>query len=110
MNLLLNRASRWADVDSHIPYQGRVDLAGRYLQAGQLQAGDTVTVSFPIAETTKLLEVEKHVYNVTIRGADVVNVDPAGELGPLYQRDHYRRGQTLCRKASRFVPHNDVRW
>jgi len=26
VNLLLNRASRWADVDSYIPYQGRVDI------------------------------------------------------------------------------------
>ena len=26
INLLLNRASSWADVDSHIPYQGRVDI------------------------------------------------------------------------------------
>jgi hypothetical protein len=26
VNLLLNRASRWADVYSYIPYQGRVDL------------------------------------------------------------------------------------
>ena len=26
VNLLLNRASRWADVDSYIPYQGRVEV------------------------------------------------------------------------------------
>lgn len=26
MNLLLNRASPWADVDSYIPYQGRVEI------------------------------------------------------------------------------------
>ena len=26
VNLLLNRASAWADVNSHIPYQGRVDV------------------------------------------------------------------------------------
>jgi hypothetical protein len=26
VNLLLNRASKWADVDSYIPYQGRVDV------------------------------------------------------------------------------------
>ena len=26
VNLLLNRASPWADVDSHIPYQGRIDV------------------------------------------------------------------------------------
>jgi len=26
VNLLLNRASRWADVDSYIPYEGQVDV------------------------------------------------------------------------------------
>ena len=26
VNLLLNRASRWADVESHIPYEGQVDV------------------------------------------------------------------------------------
>jgi len=26
VNLLLNRASKWADIDSYIPYQGRVDV------------------------------------------------------------------------------------
>jgi len=26
INLLLNRASRWADIDSYIPYQGRVEV------------------------------------------------------------------------------------
>ena len=26
VNLLLNRASRWADVDSYVPYQGRVEI------------------------------------------------------------------------------------
>ncbi len=26
MNLLLNRASRWADIDSYIPYEGRVEI------------------------------------------------------------------------------------
>ena len=26
VNLLLNRASRWADVDSHLPYAGQVDV------------------------------------------------------------------------------------
>ena len=34
VNLLLNRASPWADVDSHIPYQGRVDI--RVKQADDL--------------------------------------------------------------------------
>jgi len=29
VNLLLNRASKWADVDSHLPYAGRVDVKVR---------------------------------------------------------------------------------
>ena len=31
VNLLLNRASPWADVDSYIPYQGRVDVKVKQL-------------------------------------------------------------------------------
>ena len=144
VNLLLNRASPWADVDSHIPYQGQVDIrikqpvdlqvriprwtalkqvrctvngaqrpadfTGRYLKAGHVQAGDSVTVAFPIAETRKRLEIEKQIYNVVVRGADVVEMDPSGVLGPLYQRDHYRTGETRWRKVTRFVPENDVCW
>jgi DUF1680 family protein len=29
VNLLLNRASAWADVDSHLPYAGRVDVRAK---------------------------------------------------------------------------------
>ena len=144
VNLLLNRASRWADVDSHIPYQGRVDIrikepvelqvripkwtdlkqvrctvnganrptkfSGRYAKVGRVKPGNLVTVDFPIAETRKYLEVEKQVYDVVIRGAEVVKIDPPGELGPFYQRDHYRSGQTRWRKLERFAPSEEVVW
>ena len=144
VNLLLNRASRWADVDSHIPYQGRVDIRvketldlqiriprwtdlkqvrcmvngteravsslGRYLQAGQVRPGDMVTVSFPIAETSKHLEIEKQLYHGVIRGADVVNMDPPGSRGPFYQRDHYRTGQIHWRKVQRFAASEELNW
>ena len=144
VNLLLNRASAWADVDSHIPYQGRVDIrikqpvdlqiripkwtdlkkvrclvngseraanfSGRYLKVGRVKPGQSVTVSFPIAETTKCLEMEKRLYNVVIRGADVVKMDPPGVRGPFYQRDHYRSGQTRWRQVERFAPAQAVVW
>ena len=29
MNLLLNRASPWIDVDSYLPYEGRVQLKNK---------------------------------------------------------------------------------
>ena len=31
VNLLLNRASKWADIDSYIPYEGRVDIKSKQL-------------------------------------------------------------------------------
>lgn len=144
VNLLLNRASPWADVDSHIPYQGQVDIrikqsidlqvripgwtdlkkvrcmvndadrpvkfSKRYLQVGQVRPGNLVTVRFPIAEAKKDLEIEKDIYNVIIRGADVVKMEPPGVLGPFYQRDHYRTGQTRWRKVQRFVCDKLISW
>jgi hypothetical protein len=55
VNLLLNRASRWADVDSYIPYQGRVDI----------KIKKPVDLSVRIAEWVKSKDV-----NVQVNGTD----------------------------------------
>jgi hypothetical protein len=34
LNLLFNRASKWADIDSYVPYQGRVDVKAKLDLAG----------------------------------------------------------------------------
>ena len=39
VNLLLNRASRWVDVDSHLPYEGRVTL--------QVKEAERIAVRIP---------------------------------------------------------------
>lgn len=65
-------------------------------------------IDFPITETSKYLEVEKQVYDVVVRRAEVVHIDPQGELGPFYQRDHYHSGVTRWRKLERFVPFEEL--
>ena len=55
VNLLLNRASRWADVDSHIPYVGQVDV----------KIKEPVDLSIRIPEWVKPGEVR-----VQVDGAD----------------------------------------
>ena len=89
VNLLLNRASPWADVDSCVPYVGQVDVKvkqpvaevllrvpewvpsgsaevratrgktaielvwhGRYVSLGPAQAGETLSLTFPLVEQT----------------------------------------------------------
>ncbi|MBI2192901.1 MAG: glycoside hydrolase family 127 protein [Armatimonadetes bacterium] len=144
VNLLLNRASRWADVYSHIPYRGRVDVrakqdmdleirlaewvkpeearctvngvprplsfAGRYAQVGPVKAGQEATLEFPIHERTDRVIIEKRPYTLIRRGNEVVWIDPPGTTCPLYQRGHYRYGETLWRTVRRFVPDAEVPW
>ncbi len=144
VNLLMNRASQWADVDSHIPYQGRVDVrikqaqeleirlpewvesrqarctvngrtrklgfSDRYAKVGKVCKDDEVILKFPIHEITERVIIEKSVYTITKRGNEVVHIDPPGVRCPLYQRAHYRSGQTLWRKVTRFVPDQEISW
>lgn len=146
VNLLMNRASKWADIDSHIPYSGRVDIKikqnvslkvriaewvkaedvectvngkeieagigmdGRYIQLGTVSKGDEVIVQFPIYERTETVIVEKQKYTIILRGNDVVAIDPPGTNGPLYQKGHYRTGETLWKKTTRFVADKEIKW
>ena len=149
VNLLLNRASKWADVDSHIPYTGRVDVkmkkkldleiripewvepedvackvndesreigfAGRYAKIGKVKKGQTVVMTFPISERTRKVHIQGppggvNEYTLIIRGNTVVSIDPPGKYAPLYRRGHYRNGQTLYRKTTRFVSDENFGW
>ena len=144
VNLLLNRASAWADVDGHIPYVGQVDLKvkqpvnlsvripewvspgetrcqvngvdrqarwdSRYVQIGEVKPGDVATVTFPIAERTDTVWIEKHRYRVVRKGNDVVAIDPPGQVCPLYQREHYRENSTRWRKAERYLAKEPITW
>jgi hypothetical protein len=145
VHLLLNRASRWGDVYSHIPYCGRVDVQakrdlktlllhapawvesgasdvtatvggsaravrwiGRYLDLGSIAAGQTAQIQFPLAERTVEERIGTVPYTLVVRGDTVVAIDPPGKNGPLYQRDHYRKGETRWQKVVRFV--SDEEW
>jgi hypothetical protein len=144
VNLLLNRASSWADMDSHLPYVGQVDVKikqpvdlsirlpawvtpdqvrcqvhgqdrpvgceGRYVQVGPVQPGDVATLTFPIAERTEEVWIEKARYTLIRKGHDVVHIDPPGRYCPLYQRAHYRENATRWRKRERFVSHESLPW
>jgi len=150
INLLLNRASPWADLDSFIPYEGRVDVKvktpvdlliripewvqpaeaslriarkgsapseaaarweGRYVRAGAVGPGDTVTLAFPIAERTlRNVLIGDALYTLIVKGTTVVSIDPPGTCCPLYKRDHYRDDRVRWRQVRRFVSDARLEW
>jgi hypothetical protein len=137
VNLLLNRSSRWADVYSFIPYDGRVDVipkqrchlavripdwvdksrvtvrveeeerlsvwAGRYLDVGDCGPKNKVSITFPMFERTRQETIGARPYTLTLKGHDVVAIDPPGKYCPYYQRQKYRQGNAQWKDVQRFV-------
>jgi len=136
IHLLMNRASRHADVASHIPYRGQVDVTlkqdcevalripewtspedcrctvngedvppkwdGRYLVV-QGRNGDEVKLHCPIEERTETRTIMGKDYRVTVRGNEIVDIDPGGEYCPIFHRPQYRPDETQWMTAERFV-------
>jgi len=160
VNLLLNRASPWVDIDSYLPYEGRVILRnkqaermsvrmplwvdrkavrcevngqeiplrwlGRQLQIEDLQPRHTITITFPMMETT-----EKHTeltygttYTCRFKGNTLVDISPRPEefslkrissddgsftvlnkemAYPLYQRAHLNANKAPTKEVTRYV-------
>jgi hypothetical protein len=105
VNLLLNRVSPWADVESWLPAQGRVRVTSRtasrisvrmprWVQPGderlsrgaaawvgrylvlETEPGKPVTIDFPMREETLSHDVDGTRYQCTYRGNDLVEIFP----------------------------------
>ena len=145
VNLLLNRSADLVDIDSHLPYSGKVvirnkrarrvtvrmphwvrrpevraDVAGvarglswvgNRVVFDDLAPEDTVTLTFPVEETTASYTVAartamEQTYACTFRGSTLVDISPRDEAPtsyPIYLRDHLRGDEAPMRKVERFV-------
>lgn len=77
---------------------------------GTVAKGQSVEVTFPIAETVQKVDIEKQRYVLTLKGDEVVNIDPPGRFCPFYQRDCYRDSVTRWKKVTRFVSDQEIYW
>lgn len=119
VNLLLNRVSKWLDVASFLPVEGKVTLhikdaakvalrlpewcekknvtvkingdqaktttIGQYVHIYLLKPQDTVTLKFDLPERIIHRVIGEMPYKLTLRGANVVAIDPQGVAYPLFQ-------------------------
>ena len=86
----------------------RVD--GRYLDLGEVDAGKTVTVTFPLQTEIRQVWVEKSPYRYTFKGTTVIEAFPREELGDLYNRVHYRHPHALWKETDLFLPEEKLDW
>lgn len=118
VNLLLNRASKWLDVDSYLPADGKVVLhvkeasrvavrmpqwcvpfevdvtvdqqprrccvQDRYVHIRGLESGNRVALRFPISERVLERQMAGDIYRLSMRGSNVVDIEPRAEHYPLY--------------------------
>ena len=156
VNLLLNRASQWADVNSYLPFQGQVDvivkkderlfvripswvtdstsvvctvdgktrqcvMQGRYLEAGSVKAGQSVSVKFPLKVETVKTSISwnnasggksEQVYTLRLRGFNVVDLWPRRPdiIHHFFSNPAYREDQVVWKEVERFAPAHEGWW
>ena len=160
VNLLMNRASPWVDIDSYLPYEGKVVLknkkarkmsiripmwadkkavrcsvnnkemplewVGRYLLVSHVEPKDTVTVTFPMVETTEqhTEPTYEQTYTCHFKGNTMIDISPRPEefnwkkiasddgawtelnkeMGyPMYQREHMKASKAPMINVTRYV-------
>jgi hypothetical protein len=86
----------------------RVDAQaeGRYLRIENLQPEDRVVFTFPVPERSVNRVIARWPYRLTVRGSQVVAIDPPGRGYPLYQE----QPQGKLVEKERFVATAKVIW
>ena len=106
------RIPEWTDVSRvSCCVNGReqdVSLAGRRVQVRNLRKGDEVVVQFPMREVEQFERIGGIPYRLKIKGNTVVDIDPEGNIYPLYQRDHYSQDKAPSRRVTRFVSEDRI--
>ncbi len=75
-----------------------------------MDAGQSVTLTFPIEERQDAVYAQKRRYSLVRRGNDVVAIYPRGKYYPFYQRDHDRTSDIRWRKKTQFLAAETIDW
>jgi hypothetical protein len=151
VNLFLNRAAKLVDVESYLPFEGKLviknksarrlcvripawvdrhrlratvsgrpaplDWVGRTLVFDSLKPADTLTLHFPLKETTARYTANagtrfEQTYTCIFRGSTLVDISPRDQRPtsyPFYLRGHLRRDTAPMKKVTHFVADRIIR-
>lgn len=152
VNLYLNRSTRLLEMDSYLPYVGRLTIRNKAAKKiavripfwihrvdlsviinekvirpdwldnriifETLTPGDTITLTFPIAQKTQAYTINtnspsEQIYYLTLRGSTVVDITPRDDTPtgyPMYLRNHLKAVDTApLKRVNKFIPDRIVR-
>ena len=69
-----------------------------------------VSLSFPMVERTLFRVIGRMPYKLTVKGNTVIDIDPPGEISPLYQREDYRKEKAPLKRVTPFVSEERMLW
>ena len=78
----------------------KVKVKDRYVHVDMLKPGDTITLTLDMPTSTIHRVIGSIPYKLTIRGSNVVDIDPKGIACPLFENQSTGK---LIRKT-RFIP------
>jgi len=102
-------ASEAADIGSYCSTFSGQDILER-LRDGTTREEVALGCIQSIAERVVEVDIEKQHYLLTLKGNEVVDIDPPGRFCPYYERDAYRENVVRWRKATRFVGDEEIYW
>jgi hypothetical protein len=76
---------------------------GRYMKVGSVAAGDRITVTLMLSESTARESMYGTQYTFTKRGSTIVGVTPRGTFAPLYDRASMRSSPAPMVSVKRFL-------
>lgn len=74
-------------------------MHAHYVRIGNVTAGETVRLRFPVAEETTREVASGQSFEVRWRGDEVVQIDPPGEHHPFYNHRQYGHQPALLRRS-----------
>ena len=104
------RMPEWVDLNRvRVTVRGKevsLKTRGRYVVLAGLRPGDVVGLTLPVPERVIHRVIGRRPYRLTLRGSQVVAIDPPGVAYPLYQNQP--QGKPI--QKTRFVPAKKLIW
>ena len=82
----------------------------RYAVLDRVEAGQTVSVEYPLRRIRETVNIAGGKYEVDRKGDTVINISPEDQIYPLYRRSAFESNESPMRTIDLHVPSGEIHW